>query len=80
MPNLTLKNIPEELYLRLKESAARHRRSLNSEILASLEKTFRSTSVDPEELLARIDALHRRIDLPPLTDEFLKRAKSEGRP
>ena len=79
MPNLNLKNIPQELYLRLKESAARHRRSLNSEILDSLDKAFRSSRVDPEEFLARIDALHRRLDLPPLTDAILRQAK-EGRP
>jgi plasmid stability protein len=37
MPALTLKNIPDDLHARLKASAARNRRSLNSEILARLE-------------------------------------------
>jgi len=35
---LTLKNIPEDLHAMLKESAERNRRSLNSEILARLER------------------------------------------
>lgn len=80
MPNLTLKNIPEELYARLKERAARHHRSLNSEILVSLEKVFRSVRVEPEEFLARLDGLHRQLDVSPLTDEIVHRAKNEGRP
>ncbi len=80
MPNLTLKNIPDDLYARLKERAARHHRSLNSEILVSLEKVFRSVRVEPEEFLARLDGLHRQLDVSPLTDEILQRAKNEGRP
>ena len=35
--NLTLKNIPEEVYLRLKAAAEAHRRSLNSEAIVCLE-------------------------------------------
>ena len=37
MPTLTLKNVPADLHARLKASAERNRRSLNSEILARLE-------------------------------------------
>ncbi len=80
MPNLNLKNIPEELYARLKERAARHHRSLNSEILVSLEKVFRSVRVEPEEFLARLDGLHRQLEVSPLTDDILHRAKNERRP
>ncbi len=36
MPNLTVRNIPKDIYKRLKESARRNRRSLNTEILAVL--------------------------------------------
>lgn len=38
MLTLTLKNVPEELHALLKKSAAKNRRSLNSEILARLER------------------------------------------
>ena len=34
---ITLKNIPDELHLRLKQSAALNRRSLHSELLVRLE-------------------------------------------
>jgi len=30
MPAVTVKNIPDELYKKLKDSAANHRRSINS--------------------------------------------------
>jgi plasmid stability protein len=36
MPNLTVRNIPKDLYKRMKESAKRRGRSLNAEILAIL--------------------------------------------
>lgn len=80
MPNVTLKNVPEELYERLRESARRHRRSINSEILVALEKALGSTRVEPEEFLARLESIHQRLDLPRMTDEILKAAKDEGRP
>jgi plasmid stability protein len=40
MPNITLKNIPDDLYAALKKSAELNRRSLNSEILVCIEKTL----------------------------------------
>ena len=56
MPTLTVKNIPDELYERLKQSAGEHRRSLNSEILVCLERALYSERVDPQAVLARADA------------------------
>jgi plasmid stability protein len=37
MPNLTLKNVPEELLVRLRAQAESNRRSVNSEILVLLD-------------------------------------------
>ena len=48
MPTLTLKNIPADLHARLKASAERNRRSLNSEILARLEGGGGVAPVDRE--------------------------------
>ena len=48
MLTLTLKNIPGHLHCMLKESAAKNRRSLNSEILARLERDLAAPVVDPE--------------------------------
>ena len=80
MATLTIKGISEALYERLKHSATENHRSINSEVIVCLEQSFQNRRVDPEAFLARIDALHKRVSIPPLTDEMLKKAKSEGRP
>ena len=38
MPSLTLRNVPRKVHAFLRESAEKNRRSLNSEILARLER------------------------------------------
>ena len=79
MPSITLKNIPDRVYRRLKESAAAHRRSLNSEILISLERSLASTRVDPKALLDRLDVFHRKAKIPQVTGGFIQAAKVRGR-
>ena len=80
MPTITPKNIPDELYERLKESAADHRRSLNSEVIVRLEQALLSVRIDPDAFLARADARRERLALPPLNDRRLKAIKIAGRP
>ncbi len=79
MPTLTIKGMPDPLYLRLKERAAEHRRSLNSEILVALEQVVAATPPDPHALLARVDALRSKLRVSPLTDARLRAAKAQGR-
>jgi len=50
---LTLKNIPDDVYERLKLSAETHRRSLNSEAIVCLETILLPTKLTPGERLAR---------------------------
>ena len=76
---LTIKRIPEVLYRRLKGRAAEHRRSLNSEVIECLEQSVGTRRVDADTLLANIDALRKRVALPPLTEQFLRQAKTNGR-
>jgi antitoxin FitA len=59
--NLTLKNIPDEVYERLKASAESHRRSLNSEIIVCLESVLIPGRVPPAERLARARALRSAL-------------------
>ena len=80
MPALTIKNVPQDLYERLKENAARHRRSVNSEVIVCLEKVLQSFPLDAEAFLLRIENFQQALSVPPLTDEFLEQAKEEGRP
>lgn len=80
MSSLTIKGIPEELLVQLRNAASVCRRSLNSEVLMRLERSLGSTRVDPDAFLARLNALQQRTELPPLTDEILERAINKGRP
>ena len=79
MPTLTIKGMPDPLYLRLKERAAKHRRSLNSEILVALEQVVTAAPQDPQALLVRVDALRSALHVPRLTDARLRAAKARGR-
>jgi antitoxin FitA len=54
---LTLKNIPDEVYDRLKLSAEANRRSMNSEVLVCLEAALLPSRVATSERLARARAL-----------------------
>ena len=76
---LTLKNIPDEVYDRLKASAEMHRRSMNSEAIVCLEAALIPEKRSPMERLARVRAL--RAELP--KGKFLARQidamKRDGR-
>ncbi len=79
MPAITLKNIPNDLYDQIKKSAEVNYRSLNAEILFRLRQTLGTKPISAESLFARINDLNKRVHLPLLTDEFLTKAKNEGR-
>ena len=77
MLTLTLKNIPRELHLRLKASAERNRRSLNSEILTRLEGDFAAPALDPAKLAHELRAHAAR--LPRVRHASVDRYKRRGR-
>jgi GTP1/Obg family GTP-binding protein len=80
MATLTLKNVPEELVRRLKQEARQNRRSLNQETLARLEGSLARRQRDVEATITSLRRLHRTMaDLPPIDDDFIDRAKGEGR-
>jgi len=54
--SITLKNIPEPVYQRIKLAAKRHHRSMNSEIIACLEQALAPQAVDLE---ARLEAARK---------------------
>jgi plasmid stability protein len=57
--SLTLKNIPDEIYERLKLVAGEHRRSLNSEAICCLEAALLPARVGADEHLRRARELRR---------------------
>ena len=60
---LTLKNIPDATYKRLKSAAEAHRRSLNSEAIVCLESVLLPTKIAPSERLARARELRAALTL-----------------
>ena len=40
MATITVKNIPNDLYKKLKETASSHRRSINNEVIYYIDKGF----------------------------------------
>lgn len=80
MPALTVKNIPDDLYERLKQAAQAHRRSLNSEILYCVERTLIPYKVDISSQLTIARKLREKTAANTLTDETLDSAKNNGRP
>lgn len=78
MPTLTLKNIPDDLHARLKASAERNRRSLNSEILVRLEQDISRPVLDPLVHAATLRAFSAR--LPRVDHQQVTRFKRQGRP
>jgi len=80
MATITVKNIPPEIYEKIKQSAALNRRSINSEIIACLERVFSSQPADPEVWLATARRLREQTAVYIASDDDLKQAKEEGRP
>lgn len=79
MTTITLKNIPDDLHQRLKESATRHHRSLNREIIARLEAQLMPAAQDVEGKLAELRLLRQR-QLVYAAPEEIDALKREGRP
>lgn len=77
---ITLKNIPDDIYDRLKEAAEAHHRSLNSEVIACLEKTLLPAKVSPEERLARARELRQRLKGRKFSAADIAKAINQGRP
>ena len=79
MATVTVKNIPDELYERLKSVAETNRRSINSEIIMCIENVIISRRVDLDEVLDNARQLRQLTAGHPITHEEFNQAKSEGR-
>ncbi len=78
MATITVKNIPDQLYERLKESAQENRRSINSEILVCLEKSLQPARISLDDILERAQRLRSRAT-EQFTLEEIQTARSQGR-
>ena len=77
---LTLKNIPEAVYDRLKLAAEMHRRSLNSEAIVCLESVLMPTKMMPSERIARARELRATLTAGKFRARDIDAAKREDRP
>lgn len=76
---LTLKNIPEPLYERLKSSAEMNHRSLNSEVIVCLESALMAGKMPPAERLARARELRAALPKGKFKAKDIDEAKRQGR-
>lgn len=80
MATLTIKNLPDVLYQRLKAKAAEHRRSLNSEAILAVERAVVDSGAAPaEEILASLRRSRSRLDSLFVTDSALRAGRGDGR-
>lgn len=80
MPSITVKNIPDHAYELLKQVAAAHYRSINSEIICLIEKATLSKPFHPEQHLISAKRSREKTKKFLLTPDILQASKENGRP
>jgi plasmid stability protein len=58
---ITVKNLPDDIYERLKEAAKANQRSINSEVIVCLKKNLLSAKVSPQERIDRARQLRKSL-------------------
>ena len=74
-----MKNIPDDLYTKLKTEAARNRRSINSEIIVCIERRLLPERLPAETIIDRARRLRAGMTDRVFTIEELEQARREGR-
>lgn len=79
MPSITIKNIPDDVYERIKQRATDRRRSINSEIIECLDQITRPSQVNAD--IVRYEAKRLRDSIKVnINEEDVKSAIQQGRP
>jgi len=78
MTNITVKNIPKQIYDKVREQAKANHRSINSEIIACLEQVVLPRQVSTEEVLYNARRLRNKVT-GSLTTEEIETAIKQGR-
>ena len=60
MPNVTVRDIPDEIYQKIKQAAIANKRSINSEILYGLEKNYTKLRQDRKIILENVRRLRAK--------------------
>lgn len=76
---LTLKGIPDDLYIRLKQTAEVHRRSLNNEAISVLETMLLPRKATASDRIARARALRASLGTRTFSTKDIDAFKRQGR-
>lgn len=80
MPNVTIRNLPEAAYEKLKRRAEKNRRSLNQEMILCLEEAAHNRyGADPRATLEEVQRFRAKQTHRPLTEREIDAAKRHGR-
>ena len=77
---ITLKNIPDDLYQRLKQTVDAHHRSINSEVIVCLERVLLPARLTANERLARARQLRSSLKPDNFKANEIAKAIEQGRP
>lgn len=77
--NITIRDIPDEVYKNLKQQAELHQRSINSEVIFYLKQMVRSHRQDPDQVITRAKKLKQQAK-GTLTLQEIQQAIDQGRP
>jgi len=80
MASITLKNIPDNLYDKLKMTASIHHRSINSEMIHCLELVLMPKTLAVNERLQRAKLIRSNINAGTIDPVEINNAISNGRP
>jgi plasmid stability protein len=79
MYSITVKNIPDDIYERLKHSAKVNHRSINREIIVIIKEAVQSKKIVSEDFLARARQIREKTADFKITDDEFTQEKKAGR-
>jgi plasmid stability protein len=79
MAAVTIKNLPDELYERLKMAAQTHHRSINGEAIFCIERVLNEALLSADDRLTQIRKLRKTTEKSSITEEEINELKTWGR-
>jgi plasmid stability protein len=79
MPSITIKNIPQKLYEKLKITASLNHRSLNNEMISCLESVLMPRRLSVADKLLRARRIRTQFSADLFDPDEIKKAIEEGR-
>lgn len=80
MNTLTISDVRDDIVHDLEEQAKLHRRTLAEEARLRLARPVGKSPEEVKRVLERFRKSREALSVPPLTEEFLEKAKNWGRP